>query len=76
MTLAAQDIRLVGMWHVEQEMTSRQSDLSPHFLRNEDAEMHKVSEPGWYAFDDNFAPSLGSFSSRAECEEAISREAT
>jgi hypothetical protein len=45
--------------------------LSPAYVAPEDAGLFRVSEPGWYAFDDDHNPVLGPFNSDEEYVEAI-----
>jgi hypothetical protein len=45
--------------------------LAPAYVPPEDAGLFRVSEPGWYAFDDDHNAVLGPFNSDEECVEAI-----
>ena len=45
--------------------------LVPAYVPPEDAGLFRVSEPGWYAFDDDHNAVLGPFNSDEECVEAI-----
>jgi hypothetical protein len=47
--------------------------LAPAYVPPEDAGLFKVTEPGWYAFDDDHIPVLGPFGSDEECLEAIKK---
>jgi hypothetical protein len=44
---------------------------APAYVPREDTDLFKVTEAGWYAFDDDHIPVLGPFNSREECVEAI-----
>jgi hypothetical protein len=48
---------------------------APAYVPREHADLFKVTEPGWYAFDDDHIPVLGPFNSREECVEAIRKAA-
>jgi hypothetical protein len=47
--------------------------LAPAYVPAEDAGLFKVTEPGWYAFDEDHTPVLGPFKSDEECLEAIKK---
>lgn len=49
----------------------RPRDLIAVDVRSDDVGDYRVSEPGWYAIDDNDKIVLGPFASLAECERAI-----
>jgi hypothetical protein len=46
-------------------------DLIAVDVHSDDVRDYRVSEPGWYAVDDNDKVVLGPFVSLAECERAI-----
>ncbi len=46
-------------------------DLIATDVHSDDVGDYKVTEPGWYAVDDNDKAVLGPFASLAECERAI-----
>ncbi len=46
-------------------------DLVAIDVHADDVGDYKVTEPGWYAVDDNDKVVLGPFASLAECERAI-----
>ncbi|HZQ00393.1 MAG TPA: hypothetical protein VFB13_12690 [Reyranella sp.] len=52
-------------------MVAPNHDLFAVHVASDDVGDYKVSEPGWYAADDNEKVVLGPFASLAECERAI-----
>ena len=50
------------------------TDLTPHQVSKEDTDMHHVTDPGWYAFDDNHRAVLGPFATRDACMKEIKRQ--
>jgi hypothetical protein len=47
--------------------------LATAHVSREDIHLFRVTEPGWYAFDDDHLALLGPFDSPEECEQAIRR---
>ena len=52
-------------------MLATHPDLCATHLAADDVGDYRVTEPGWYALDDNDKAVLGPFVSLGECERAI-----
>jgi hypothetical protein len=46
---------------------------TPHLIGDEWEIVKGVTEPGWWALDDNFVAVLGPYDSKKACEKAIRR---
>lgn len=55
---------------------SKAADLTAIYIGEdlEGAQKGIVTDPGWYAVDDNHCATTGPFDTRKECEKAIQRE--
>jgi hypothetical protein len=55
----------------KEDFMPKEFDPTPAYVHPLDTAMYKVSDPGWYLFDDNHHPVGGPFASRDDAMDAL-----